>query len=426
MIQEAFIHFVWKHQYFIKSNLATSTGQPLNIIKPGFHNTDAGPDFKEGKVVIDGLEWNGSIEIHRRSSDWHVHKHSSNESYNNVVLHVVWEHDLDIELRDGTIIPTFEIADRVDTELLNGYKALMNSLAPVPCAYQLPYVDDLIKETMIERMTVERLYNKAQLVTEVYNETGNDWEQTAFRWLAKSFGFKVNAEQFEKLAQLIPSRLIAKNSNNLKRLEALFFGQAGFLTSKGTTDEYHKELKEEHKFLSHKYALPEPMLMFQWKFMRLRPANFPSIRIAQLAAIMHNQYGLFSRIKQIQSLKHLENLLIAETSDYWRRHYRFGKTTNKNVPVFGTTSVQSVGINTVAPLLVSYGISVDQQMYVDQAVTLLESLAPEINRITRLWQNLGVKSGAAFTTQGLIQLYNLYCQRKKCLDCTIGTRILKR
>ncbi|MEM7110363.1 MAG: DUF2851 family protein, partial [Bacteroidota bacterium] len=279
---------------------------------------------------------------------------------------------------------------------------------------------------MIEKMTIERLYDKAQLVHEVYETTGHNWEQTAFRWLARSFGFKVNTTQFEKLAELVPSKIIIKHSDKLTQLEALLFGQAGFLAFLNPVDEYHSELKHEHQFLSHKYTLSEPMSMFQWKFLRLRPSNFPSIRIAQLAAIMYNQYGLFSRIKQVQSLNDLKSLLSAEVSDYWKNHYRFGKKAKRNVPVLGAASIQSVGINTVAPLLMAYGKSLDQHRYVDQAEALLESLKPEANRITKLWQELGVKSDSAFRSQGLIQLYNVYCQRKRCLSCTIGTQILNR
>ncbi|MEM9858079.1 MAG: DUF2851 family protein [Bacteroidota bacterium] len=422
-MQEAFIHFVWKHQYFDKANLVATDGTMLNVITPGFYNTDAGPDFKESKVIIDELEWRGSIEIHHRSSDWMAHKHDHDKAYDNVILHVVWRHDKEVVRHDGTQIPTLELSARVTPKLINGYKTLVNSLNAVPCAHQLPRVDEFTVNSMLEKMTVERLEDKARAVIHLHGKVGQDWEAAAFHLLCRNFGFKTNVDQFARLAELIPTKLIVKYSDNLVLLEALLFGQAGFLEH-NSKDEYQSLLLKEYQFLRHKYDLHDPMSVFQWKFMRLRPSNFPTLRIAQLAAVLHHRQGLFSRIKEVPDTGDLSTLLAVQVSDYWKMHYRFGSEAKKEVPALGKSSIQNIGINTVAPLMVAYGKYVDQQLFTDRAINILEALNPEGNKITKLWGSLGVKANSAFKTQGMIQLYNNYCARKRCLNCGIGTKIL--
>ncbi|MEM9391309.1 MAG: DUF2851 family protein [Bacteroidota bacterium] len=424
-MQEAFIHFVWKHQYFNKGALTTTEGLAANVLKPGSYNTDAGPDFKEAKVIIDGLEWRGSIEIHHRSSDWVVHGHTKDKAYNNVILHVVWLHDKAVKRSDGTEIPTLEIANRVEPALINSYKGLMNSLWPIPCVDQLAGVEGVVFSSMIDKIAVERLDEKASLATDVFYSIANDWENTAFRLLAKNFGFKTNAEQFQRLAELVPAKLLKKHSDNITQLEALLFGQAGFLDSR-PQDEYQAGLQAEHQFLKYKYDLPEPMSEFQWKFMRLRPANFPTLRIAQLAGVMQHQQGLFSRVKEIKNENDLKALFGSYTSDYWCKHYRFGKEAKGKVSEMGLSSIQNIGINTVAPLLAAYGKLHDQQQYMNQSIELLQSLRSESNRITKLWHGLGIKSASSFESQGLIQLYNNYCSKKQCLRCNVGVKLLQR
>ncbi|MEO0554819.1 MAG: DUF2851 family protein [Bacteroidota bacterium] len=424
-MQETFIHFVWKHQYYNKGALTTTGGLAVNVLKPGNYNTDSGPDFKEAKVIIDGLEWRGSIEIHHRSSDWVAHGHTKDKAYNNVILHVVWLYDKAAERSDGTEIPTLEIANRVEPALISSYKGLINSFRPIPCADPLAGIEGVIFASMMDKMTIERLDEKASLVTDVFRSIGNDWEEAAFLLMTKNFGFKTNAEQFQRLAELVPSKLLKKHSNSITQLEALLFGQAGFLDSR-PQDEYQAGLQAEYQFLKYKYDLPEPMSEFQWKFMRLRPANFPTLRMAQLASVMQHRQGLFSRIKEVKNENDLQALFGSCVSDYWYEHYRFGNEAQGKAPKMGLLSIQNIGINTVAPLLAAYGKLHDQQQYMDQAIELLQSLKSESNRITKLWNGLGIKSASSFESQGLIQLYNNYCSKKRCLSCNVGVKLLQR
>lgn len=423
-MQEAFLHFVWQHQYFNKADLGTPGGKPVSVIKPGFHNTDSGPDFSEARVKIDALDWRGNVEIHNRSSDWNAHGHTRDKAYDSVILHVVWDHDTEIRRNDGTEIPTLVLKDRVDPALIDKYHQLIHHVHDIPCENQLEQVDRLITRSMLDTASMERLSKKSSEVLSLLEKNGQDWEETTYQLVCKNFGFKTNADQFLGLAERVPFKVLAKHSDKIYQLESLLFGQAGFL--EGAQDEYSKRLLDEYNFLYHKYQLKPPLSHHQWKFMRLRPANFPTLRIAQLAGILSGPKGLFSRFLQVNNKSQLSKIFEKSISRYWKDHYLFGKKATANVSPIGTASIENIGINTVAPILVAYGKTIDEQRYVDQAVTLLQELSAESNKKTRLWKKCGLQAQSALDSQGMIQLYDNYCLRKRCLDCKIGVSIVRR
>lgn len=425
-MQEDFLYYLWKRQYFDKQALATSQGMPLSILRPGTHNEHAGPDFLEGKVTIDGVTWHGHIEMHLRASDWYTHQHQTDKAYENVVLHVVWEHDRDIQQPDGTILPTLELKDRVDAKLYRQYQRLVQNPIPIPCASQLPQVDTLVHASMLDKALFQRLTHKHNLVYQLLQRNNNDWETTAYQLLAHNFGFKVNSVTFLDLAQRLPLKILAKHTDNLVQLEALLLGHAGLLAPEKTIpDDYLVTLQKEYDYLRHKYQLPSTLLTAaQWKFFRLRPANFPTIRIAQFAQLIHQSSNLFALLVNTPTQSLFQQLSIVQ-SRYWQQHYRWGKEAKASIPGLGKSSVDNILINTVVPLLVAYGKTKDEQDYTDRAVAILQYLPAEHNKITRYWESAGIKVKHAFDSQALIELFNNFCTPRKCLSCNIGASLLK-
>lgn len=422
---ESFLHYIWQFQYFHKEELQTSEGDSLQIFQPGNQNVNSGPDFSDARIKIGSLEWRGSVEIHIKASGWNDHHHSSDQAYEKVVLHVVWDNDKPIYRTDGTMMPTLELKHRVEMTLWNRYKKLFTSLDPIPCTSAWPKVPDIIKLSMLDKAVMQRLEDKCLLAKSLLAENRNDWEETCFQLLCKNFGFKVNAEPMLQLAQLLPYKVLLKHLDKLIQIEALLLGQAGFL-EKVKEDEYTKILKREHRLLSTKYRLEsKEMKAVQWRFLRLRPANFPTVRLAQLAVLLSSQRNLFSKILECTSYKKLVELLDVEQSEYWQYHYQLDKKSKARVPSLGQSSVHNILINTIAPLLVAYGQLQDDQSYVDRATEILQHLPTENNKITRQWLDLGYKVKSSFDSQGLIELYNSFCMKRRCLDCTIGTHIIK-
>ena len=423
-MNESFLHYLWQFQYFDKNDLASSEGEPISILKIGHLNSNAGPDFSDAKIKIEGIEWAGTVEIHIKSSDWHVHHHQTDAAYENVVLHVVWENDKPILRQDKSLLPTLELKNRVDTLILKEYKKLINSSASIPCEKSFAQVDDLVKLSMLDKALMQRLENKANQVNEVLKLNQGDWDETFYHLLAKNFGFKVNADPFYQLAKSLPYKIIQKQ-NSLLQVEALLFGQAGMLETK-TKDEYITSIFQEYKLLAQKYSLLESRLNpSQWRFLRLRPANFPTVRIAQFASLLYSSKNIFSQLVSANSFSSIEKLLSVDQSVYWNNHYRFGKKAKGEVPDLGESSIQNIIINTVAPLLVAYGKYKDEQLFIDRALELLQQLPAEQNKITRTWSALGLNVKTAFDSQSLIELYNNFCQKRQCLNCSVGISILK-
>ncbi|ELR70428.1 Hypothetical protein C900_03782 [Fulvivirga imtechensis AK7] len=424
-MQEAFLHFIWQYQYFDKRALITSEGASVNIIHPGYFNTDAGPDFKEARIRIGEMEWRGHVELHVHSSDWSVHAHQYDKAYNNVILHVVWKNNQEARRQDETVLPVVELQGLVSEEMIFSYKKLLNSPYNIPCEKQLHNISDITWISTLDKILMERLSAKANSVNELLSDNKQDWEETAYQLLAKNFGFKVNSEPFLHLARVLPYKILKKHADNGIQVEALVFGQAGFL-DEDPVDGYQSQLAKEYAFLKHKYQMQEGLSVVQWRFLRLRPANFPTVRLAQFAGMIHHIHPLFKSLLETESVKDLRKLLIVEQSQYWSEHYQFGKSSGKKMASLGMSSVENIGINTIAPLLVAYGQYTDDASFIDKAVALLQSIKAEKNKITNYWSDLGVKNSSAFDSQALIQLYNEYCIKHRCLSCNIGVSLIHK
>ena len=423
-MSEALLHYLWQFQYFEKNELQTTTGEPVQIFNPGLRNADAGPDFHSARMKIGEMEWIGSAEIHIQSSGWLAHRHDKDPAYDNVVLHIVWDNDKPIRRRDGSMLPTIELRDRVDKKFVSNYQRLLNSPETIPCAPYLPQVPEIIRISAVERAVIDRLESKAAKITETLVRNHGDWQETFYQILSRSFGFKVNADPFEQLARLLPLKVLRKHGDKLLQVEALLFGQAGFLDEEAD-DPYYTILRREYNILRQKYGLSDRRLnRSQWKFLRLRPANFPTIRLAELAALLFHRPALFSQCLEARSYDELFTLLAVENSEYWKSHYTFFRETREPVSFMGSSSISTVIINTVVPLLVAYGKSKDDQQFVDRAVTILQQTPPETNRITLEWKTMGMKSKTAFDSQGIIELNNGYCTRRRCLDCEVGVTLI--
>jgi hypothetical protein len=424
-MKEEFLHYIWQHQYFDKTDLLTVEGEPVQVLRVGMYNTDAGPDFKESLIRVGEVDWSGSVEIHLRGSDWRRHQHQLDFKYNQVVLHVVWEADEAVRRTDGTAIPTLELKNRVNTALLHTYEQLRRAPFAIPCAGFWPHVPDITKTMMLGRALTERLELKGEEVLQVYRQLGNDWEATAFQVLCKAFGFKINQEPFERLARALPIQVVRKHQHDLFQLEALLFGQAGFLAE--SVDEYSATLAKEHAYLSRKYNLRElAMPRHHWNFLRMRPANFPTVRLAQLAALLHRQKSLFSTIIQTEGVKAYDALWPAPVSAYWQKHYTFGAESRAVQVQLGKSSAQNLTINVAAPLLAAYAVHTGQLEHLDKAVDLLEKVKEASNRITRQYEELGWKATSAADNQAALGLYKRYCQPVNCLRCAIGNKIMKQ
>lgn len=425
-MSEDFLYFLWQFQYFDKTNLQTTVGEALQILSVGQRNTNAGPDFLNGRVLIEGIEWVGNVEMHFRSSDWHRHAHTLDRAYDSVVLHVVWENDIVIQQTDGTSVPTLELKTLTSRKLLYKYQALTESKEVIPCASQFVNSAEIQKRSMLDRALMQRLERKASAVHEMLERNHQDWEETTYQLLVQNFGFKINAEPMLRLAQGLPLKVLQKHRDNLTQLEALLLGQSGMLPVMKIEDKYVDKLRQEYDFLATKYALRSSQLRaHEWKFLRLRPANFPTVRLAQLATLIQHQPSLFSLFIHVENSKMLEQALRVKQSDYWQKHYQFQKEAISKVPVLGKTSVENIIVNTIVPLLVAYSEAKDNRVFLDKALELLEQLPAEKNYITELWEGLELKSKTAFDSQSVIELYNNFCSTKQCLNCRIGTALLK-
>jgi hypothetical protein len=422
-IPEAFLHYVWKYKYFNNSKTLTAEGNSIQIIDQGTYNKDAGPDFFNAKVKIDETIWAGNIEIHIHSSDWYKHNHHTDKAYDNVILQVVIDHNENIYRTNGSHIPTLEIS--FNTELLNNYQNLLNSEQWIPCQNEISEISHFTRVFWIDKLGIERLESKYNQINETLAKNKNDWETTFYQKLARNFGFKTNAIPFEMLASSLPIESLSKNKDNLFQLEALFFGQAGFLEEQLTDNDYFIKLKNEYDYLRKRFNLT-PLENHLWKFSKLRPSNFPTIRIAQFAKLIHKSSRLFSKILEKQELKEIYELFDIELEGFWLTHYTFQKESKKQNKKLGKQAVITVIINTIVPFLFIFGERKDKDEYKDKAIKYLNELPPENNNITKKWKNLGIKPENAYQTQALIHLKNHYCDQKKCLECDIGNKLIIR
>lgn len=421
-MKEEFLHYVWKYQLFSSSELKTIDNKPIEIIHPGMHNHDSGPDFFNAKIKIEDTVWAGNVEIHIKSSDWYKHNHQEDGAYNNVILQVVDDHDKEIKRANGEVIPTVEL--RFDKKLLDNYQTLVRRETWIPCEQDLNKVDSFTIQNWIEKLSVERLEEKSDRIHQLLNQTNNSWEEAFYIQLARNFGFKLNADPFEQLAKSLPLTYLAKHKDNLFQIEALLFGQAGFL-DETEGDEYFEKLKQEYLYLKKKFNL-KGIEKHLWKFLRSRPGNFATIRIAQFAKLIHRSSALFSKVLKIEKVQEFYNLFQVKPSEYWENHYQFNKKSVKKSKLLGKSAIDILLINTVIPFLFVYGKAKGLTELQERAIEFLEAIKPEKNSIITKWSNLGIKSASAFETQSLIQLKNNYCNHKKCLNCQIGNSLIRK
>ena len=419
---EQLLHYVWKHKIFPLKELKTTTGQQVEVIDTGLANTDAGPDFFNAKLKLDGVLWIGNIEIHERSSDWFKHGHHADAGYNSVILHIASEIDTEISRSNGERIPQIQLI--CPEAVRTNYKELLETDSYPPCYRIIPSLPPFTAHSWMTALQMERFEQKATLLNERLKRCQGNWEDAFFITLARNFGFGLNGDAFETWAHRLPCRALDKHRNDLFQIEAIFFGQAGILED-SDGDGYYLRLKKEYTYLQHKFGLI-PMDASLWRFLRLRPANFPHIRIAQLACLYHRAYGLLSRIMETETLQGVRDILKGGTSEYWLTHYTFGGSSPSRPKTLSNTSLDLLIINTVVTFLYAYGLHKGNRVLCARAGSFLEELKAENNYITRMWEQCGMKASNAADSQALIQLKKEYCDKKKCLYCRIGYEYLKR
>jgi uncharacterized protein DUF2851 len=417
-MNERLLQYIWQFRYFNKQELTTIAGEQLHILHPGNLNTNQGPDFLDAKIKIGDTTWAGNIELHIRSSDWELHRHSGDKNYKNIILHVVWQHDVDLHLPFSTL----ELNNRIPKLLLSKYDELMNEGNFIPCEKNLHSTSSIVWMTWKERLLVERLENKYQFILERLHQNKNNWEETFWWLLARNFGVKVNSDAFEKIARSLPVIILAKHKSQVHQTEALLFGQAGLLES-DFTESYPILLQKEYRFLKSKYKLSPIILPLH--FLRMRPSNFPTIRIAQLAMLVHYSSHLFSKLKESSSLKEVKDMFTVTTNDYWHYHYVFEELSAFKEKHIGGQMINNLLINTVIPILFAYGHYNNEEPYKLKALAWLEQIEAEKNTITNGYSKIGIANKNAFDSQSLIQLKNEYCNKKRCLECAVGNSIIR-
>jgi hypothetical protein len=421
-MKEEFLHYLWKYKLYIRENLKTYSGESVEILNHGVHNFDSGPDFFNAKIKIDHTIWAGNVEVHINSSDWFVHHHNTDKAYDNVILQVVLNHDKEVYRTNGQKIQTLEL--KFDKELYSNYKNLIEKETWIPCQDEIQLIDSFKMNSWLEKLSIERLEQKSNNINEILQRLNNSWETSFYYMLARNFGFKLNSDPFEMLAKSLPIKYLAKHKDNLFQIEALLFGQAGFLED-NNGDEYYLNLRKEYQFLKTKFKL-KSIEKHLWKFLRTRPGNFPTIRIAQFAQLIYKSKSLFSKIIETKNIEDYYDLLNSKTSEYWNMHYVFNKESVFKSKSLGKSAIDVVLINTVVPFLFVYGKAKGQYEFQEKAINLLENIKAEKNTIISNWDDLNVKAKSAFDTQALIQLKNNYCNEKNCLNCQIGNTLINR
>lgn len=425
---EYLLHYTWKHRLFPLKELVTTDGQLVEVIDPGLHNTDAGPDFFNAKMKIGGTLWVGNVEIHTRANDWYTHGHQGNKAYDNVVLHVVEADAIDgkpVTDTNGRLIPTLVLP--VPPRVRDNYDELMRTEEYPRCHHIIPTLPRLTVHSFLSALHTERLTHKAERIGQYRLKNELNWENAFFITLARNFGFGVNGEAFEEWASHIPLRAVNKHRDDLTRIEAFFFGQAGLLTNETATedDEYLRRLQREYAFLANKFEL-KAMDPVRWRFLRMRPTNFPHIRLAQLARLYYEGEGLLSRLLEASSVEAVTKLFATGTSEYWQTHYTFGHPSPRRTKQLSQTTRMLLIINTISPFLYAYGQHQGNEALCQRAISFLEELKAEDNRIIRIWRECGLKVDSAADSQALIQLKREYCDMKKCLHCRFGYEYLKK
>jgi len=420
-INEFFLHFLWKERLYDPESLVTDNNQMVEIINPGTENKDAGPDFMDARIRIGGTLWAGNVEIHLRASDWMAHGHYKDPLYDSVILHVVGENDQTIFSAGGDALPVMTLI--YDQKLEENYLSLKKNREWVACRPYLHRFDPFRIRMFLGQLVVERLEKYTSEIEAEMQRTKNDWEEVLYRFLARGFGLRVNAHPFLLLARSLPLSYLAKHRDNLRLVEALFFGQAGWLQSELFGDPYYEALKKDYHFVQQKFSL-QPLPTHIWRFLRLRPSNFPTVRLAQFARLIHENEHLYSRIMEARDLNTLREIFKVAAGEYWETHYVFNKPAKSQKKTFGTQAFQTLLINVIIPLYFIYGKRTGSDEFREKALDLLEQLPPEKNQIIRKWAEAGIGADSAFYSQALVQLKNEYCNPGRCLECRIGRKLI--
>ncbi|MDR2627962.1 MAG: DUF2851 family protein [Dysgonamonadaceae bacterium] len=419
---EQLIHYIWKYRLYSSGQLYTTTGIPFSVIDPGIHNTHAGPDFFNAKICIEDKVWAGNVEIHTLSSDWRRHEHHLDSAYDSVILHLVENADIEaVFSKNGRSIPQAVI--QIPDEIRNNYEYLVHADKGVPCVDRMLEIPEIHLTGWKNALFIERLEQKTGHIFQILDRNKGDWEEALYMLLCRNFGFGINGDAFELLAKSLPFKCIQKHQDNPLQVEALLLGQAGLLEEEGIDDPYYLSLQEEYRFLRKKFDL-QPLEDFIFKRLRIRPNNFPHVKLAQLAAVFCQGEHFFSKILSAREMTDYIKLFTPETSAYWKEHYHFKSRSPKNDKKIGLSALHIILINTVVPLLFAYGKKKKLNDFVDRSIQLMESLPSEKNNIITLFSRAGVKVCHAADSQALIQLRREYCEKKKCLFCRIGHQLL--
>ncbi len=421
---EDFLHFLWRNKLFRFLELRTVDDEPVHIIFPGYHNANAGPDFLQAVVQIGSVKWAGDVEIHVRSSDWYRHKHHLDDRYKSVILHVVYSYDSPVCRMDEEVFPTLEMKNYIPDDMFQRYEGLRFSAEDVSCRSYLSELNTLLLNDVVSSLSMERMLRKQSAVIDVLEQCHYDWNEALYRQLAISFGFKTNASAFELLSKSLPYKILQKHADSELQVGALVFGQAGLLEN-NADDDYYESLKYEYDYLRYKYQLV-PIQPFHWNLLRMRPQNFPCVRLAQFSRLIYTLPDLLNTILRQKQLPALLNFFMVEANPYWRTHYHFGKKTHQHSVTMGKTTASLLLINTVLPILFAYYRFFGQDECLESVFLMLEQLDYEDNKITRRFDDTPFPKQNAMDSQALIELYTFYCKDKKCLDCAIGEYVVKK
>lgn len=421
-MKEDFLHYLWKFKKFDGLNLKSVQGEEITIIKTGDYLELAGPDFFNAHIEIGNQKWAGNVEIHLKSSDWYLHNHEKDAAYKNVILHIVWENDTAIFREDNTEIPVLVLKDYVSKEIIDNYNALVSPKTWISCERQLKEIDRFVFKNWQERLFFERLERKSKFIDQLLGETNQDWEAVLFCLLAKNFGLNTNGNSFLQIAKAIPFSVIRKESFEVENLEALLFGTSGLLETE-KEDVYYKDLRFRYFYLLHKYQI-EKIYADPLQFFKLRPDNFPTIRLSQLASLYHRHQNLFSKIIDLKSVGEVYRLLNISASSYWQNHYQFDKESPNKSKMLSKPFIDLVVINTIIPLQFAYS-NIRGESIAEDLIDFINEVDSEKNAIIDKFNSFGIKSQSAFESQALLELKNEYCECKACLKCAIGLELLK-
>lgn len=422
-VSEKFLHHVWKFGWFASSQLRSDSGQKIEILHPGVHNHNAGPDFMNARIRIDETLWWGNVEIHIRASDWHRHQHQFDEHYRNVILHVVLYNDASIHLHTPGDLPVLDLSQCLNWNVWDAHQKWLNNYRWIPCESVLHQADPTYWFMASDRLLIERLHERIDGIYESLQQTNGDWSQVTFIELCKGFGFKSNSLAMEMLAHSIPYSVISRHSSDLLQIESLLFGQAGMLKS-DKPDDYEWRLQQEYNVLRKKYALTS-LSETIWNYGKVRPSNSPIIRLAQLAIVLIKAKHLASSLLHLDKQLLIE-LLTAEAHPYWKTHKQFGLPRKKEMcTAMGKDSTHRILINVVARLRFAYGKYNNNLVVMNDALSLLQGLPAEQNTVTDNWQKQGIQIQHAADSQAMLQLYHVYCTQERCFECPIGIKLLQ-